>query len=58
MIKGSRYDYPFFMAYNVPQIAAAAPRIGTLFFTADTERPTEAPVMASKKRVPIEGYSG
>jgi hypothetical protein len=41
-----------------PQIKATAPRIGTLFFTADTERPEEAPVVASKKSVPIEGYSG
>jgi hypothetical protein len=41
-----------------PQIKAAAPRIGTLFFTADTERPKEAPGAASKKRVAMEGYSG
>lgn len=40
-----------------PQIKAAAPRIGTLFFTAGTERPQEAPVVVSKKRVLIEGYS-
>jgi len=43
---------------SLPQIAAAAPRIGTLFFTAGTERPEEAPVTASKKRVLMEGYSG
>jgi hypothetical protein len=43
---------------SLPQIAAADPRIGTLFFTTNTERPAEAPEAASKKRVPIEGYSG
>jgi hypothetical protein len=42
---------------SLPQIVATAPKIGTLFFTADTERPEEAPVVASKKSVPIEGYS-
>jgi hypothetical protein len=41
-----------------PQIEAAAPIIRTLFFTDSTERPEEAPGMASKKRVTIEGYSG
>jgi len=40
-----------------PQIAATAPIIRTLFFTAGTERPAEAPVTASKKSVLMEGYS-
>ncbi|PZX93024.1 hypothetical protein DOS84_11685 [Flavobacterium aquariorum] len=43
---------------SLPQIAATAPIIGTLFFTATTERPAEAPGVASKKRVLMEGYSG
>jgi len=43
---------------SLPQIEAAAARIGTLFFTATTERLAEAPGVASKKRVLMEGYSG
>jgi hypothetical protein len=54
----NQYKKDLYCTKSLPQIAATALRIGTLFFTADTERPMEAPVVASKKRVPIEGYSG
>ena len=50
MIKGSRYDYAFLMAYNVPQIAAAAPRMGTLFFLGSKKRPNGNSVCAKEKK--------
>jgi hypothetical protein len=56
-----RYDYFTSLLVKTDALApmeAAAPRIGNLFFTAGTERPTEAPGPTSKKRVPMEGYSG
>ncbi|HKO77219.1 MAG TPA: hypothetical protein VJU52_08380, partial [Flavobacterium sp.] len=54
----NQYKKHLYCTKSPPQIEATAQIIRTLFFTAGKERPTEAPVAASKQMGLMEGYSG